>query len=273
MLLHNRARRGVLVVAGVAGLLIVAPFAWMVATALMTTSQTLKVPPSLIPSPATLDGVHAVFDRLPFLTLLSNTIIVSAGRAVCTLIICSLAAYALAVVKVPGARIILVVVLALIMVPGDIFIIPSFSIISALHLTDTLVALFLPSIFDVFGVFLLYQFFRSIPRELVEAARLDGASHFRILTTIILPIASSGLVSLAILTVLSEWKELLWPIVVNRSVDKLTLGPGIALLRGTYTTDWNVLMAAGVLAAIPMIVIFLILQKRFIASIATSGLK
>jgi multiple sugar transport system permease protein len=273
MLLQHRVRWWTYIIVLGVGLLIVAPFAWMVATALMTTSQTLQVPPSLIPSPATLDGAREVFNRLPFVTLLSNTIIVSVGRVIGTLVVCSLAAYALAIIKVPGARIILLVVLALIMVPGDIFIIPSFSIISALRLTDTLMALILPSVFDVFGVFLLYQFFRGIPRELVEAARMDGASHLRILITIVLPLARSGIVSLAILTVLFEWKELLWPIVVNRSVDKFTMGPGIALLRGTYNTDWNVLMAAGVLAALPMIVIFLILQKAFIASIARTGLK
>ena len=273
MLLQFRVRWWTYVMIAALSLLIVAPFIWMITTGLMTTAQTLRVPPGLIPDPVSLDGTKEVFERLPFVTLLTNTIVVSIGRAVGTLLVCSLAAYALAVIKVPGSRAILLVVLALIMVPGDIFIIPSFSIIASLHLTDTLIALVLPSLFDVFGVFLLYQFFRGIPRELIEAARIDGASHFRILATIVVPIARSGLVALAILTVLSEWKELLWPIVVNRSIDKMTLGPGLALLRGSYTTDWNVLMSAGVLAALPMIVIFLVLQKRFIASIATSGLK
>jgi multiple sugar transport system permease protein len=257
----------------VVGLVILAPFAWMVATALMTTSQTLLVPPNIVPTPPTLDGAGVVLDRIPFLTLLLNTIVVSVGRAVSTLAVCSMAAYALAVMKVPGASVVLVIILALIMVPGDIFIVPNFAIIASLKLTDTLVALFLPSIFDVFGVFLLYQFFRGVPRELVEAARMDGASHLRILITIVVPVARSGVVSLAILTVLNEWKDLLWPIVVNRSIDKMTLGPGLALLRGTYQTDWNVVMAAGVMAALPMIVIFLILQKQFIASFARSGLK
>jgi multiple sugar transport system permease protein len=160
------------------------------------------------------------------------------------------------------------------MVPGDIFIIPNYAIISGMKLTDTLVALILPSVFDVFAVFLLYQFFRGVPRELIEAARLDGASHLRILITMVIPIARGGIITVAILTMLSEWKELLWPIVVNRSVDKLTLGPGIAMLRDSYgTTDYNVLMSAGVLAALPMVIIFLVLQKQFIASVARSGMK
>ncbi|MFF1573949.1 carbohydrate ABC transporter permease [Leifsonia sp. NPDC058292] len=257
----------------VVGLVILAPFAWMVITALMTTAQTLQIPPSVIPTPPTLDGVQQVLEKLPFLRLLGNTVVVSIGRALLTLIICSLAAYALAIIKVRGARIILLVVLTLIMVPSDIFIIPSFSIVSALHLTNTLAALVLPNIFDVFGVFLLYQFFRGIPRELIEAARIDGASHARILFTIVVPVSRSGLIALAILTVLNEWKELLWPIVVNRDVDQLTLGPGIALLRGTAVTDWNVLMSAGVMAALPMILIFLLLQRNFVSSFATSGLK
>lgn len=250
------------------------PFLWMLATALMPTSQTLLVPPKLIPDPVTLDGARAVFDRIPLLTLLGNTIISSAGRVIGTVVVGSLAAYALAVLKVPGARIIIFLVLSLIMVPGDIFIIPNFAIISSLKLTDTLVALFLPSIFDVFAVFLLYQFFRGIPREIIEAGRVDGASHLRILLTMVAPIARGGIITVAILTMLSEWKELLWPIVVNRSIDKLTLGPGVALLRDAYdTTDYNMLMSAGVLAALPMILLFLFLQRQFIASVARSGLK
>jgi multiple sugar transport system permease protein len=273
MLNQYRARWWTYTAITAVGLVILAPFAWMLATALMTTAQTLKVPPVVIPSPTTLDGVKQVFERLPFLTLLSNTILASLGRVIGTLIVATLGAYALAIIKVPGARIILIILLTLIMVPGDIFIIPNYAIMSSLHLTNTLVALFLPSIFDVFSVYLMYQFFRGIPRELIEAARIDGASHVRILATIVVPIARSGLVTVSILSVLSEWKELLWPIVVNRSVDKLTLGPGLALLRGTYTTDYNVLMSGGVLAALPMVIIFLLLQKRFIASVARSGLK
>lgn len=257
----------------ITSLVIIVPFAWMIATGLMTTGQTLLVPPNVIPSPFTLEGAQEVLDRIPFGVLLLNTVIVSIARALGTVIICSMAAYALAIIKVPGTGIILILILALLMVPGDIFIIPNFAIISAMHLTNTLVALVLPTVFDVFGVFLLYQFFRGVPRELVEAARMDGASHLRILATIVVPVARSGVVSLAILTVLFEWKELLWPIVVNRSADKLTLGPGLALLRGEYITDWNVVMAAGVMAALPMIVIFLILQKQFIASFARSGIK
>lgn len=250
------------------------PFVWMLATALMPTSQTLLVPPKLIPDPFTLDGARAVFDRIPLLTLLGNTIVASAGRVIGTIVVGSLAAYALAVLKVPGAKVIIVVILSLIMVPGDIFIIPNFAIISSLKLTDTLIALFLPSIFDVFAVFLLYQFFRGVPREIIEAARVDGASHLRILLTMVAPIARGGIITVAILTMLSEWKELLWPIVVNRSVDKLTLGPGVALLRDAYdTTDYNMLMSAGVLAALPMILLFLFLQRQFIVSVARSGLK
>jgi len=274
MHLETRSRWWTYGIVAIVALATLGPFIWMIATALMTTSQTLTVPPQLIPAPATLDGAKEVFDRIPFATLLLNTILASAGRVIGTLVVGMLAAYALSVLKVPGTRVILVVILGLIMVPGDIFIIPNYAIISGLKLTDTLVALFLPSIFDVFAVFLLYQFFRGVPRELIEAARMDGASHLRILITMVVPIARGGIITVAILTMLSEWKELLWPIVVNRSVDKLTLGPGIAMLRDSYgTTDYNVLMSAGVLAALPMIIIFLILQKQFIASVARSGLK
>lgn len=268
-----RVTLGTAILVLVVGAVIIVPFAWMIATGLMTPSQTLLVPPNVIPSPPTLDGVNEVLDRIPFWTMLLNTVIVSVARAVFGIMICALAAYALAVIKVPGSRLILIMVLALLMVPGDIFIIPNFSIIASIRMTDTLVALILPSVFDAFGVFLLYQFFRGVPTELIEAARMDGASHLRILTTVVIPVARSGVISLAILSILFEWKELLWPIVVNRSADKLTLGAGLALLRGEFITDWNVVMAAGVMAALPMIVVFLLLQKQFIGSFARSGLK
>lgn len=257
----------------VVGLLILAPFAWMVSTALMTTGQTLETPPRVIPSPLSLTGIQGVFAQIPFFTLLGNTVLASAGRVLGTVLISTLAAYALAIIKLPGARVILIVILTLIMVPGDIFIVPNYAIIAWLNMTNTIPALILPSLFDAFAVFLMYQFFRSVPRELVEAARMDGASHLRILGTIVVPIARSGIITVALLTVLTEWKELLWPIVVNSSIDKLTLGPGLAMLQGTFTTDYNILMAAGTLAALPMVIIFLILQKRFIASVARSGLK
>ena len=253
--------------------LVIFPFAWMVSTALMTPSQTLLVPPEVIPSPPTLEGVIQVLNRIPFGAMLLNTLIVSLARAVVGIMIAAMAAYALAIIKVPGSGLLLVMILTILMVPGDIFIIPNFSIIASMRLTDTLWALILPSIFDAFGVFLLYQFFRGVPRELIEAARMDGASHFRILVTLVMPVARSGVIALAILSVLFEWKELLWPIVVNRSADKLTLGPGLALLRGEFITDWNVVMAAGVMAALPMIIIFLLLQNQFIGSFARSGLK
>lgn len=258
---------------GLVAVLILAPFGWMISTALMTTSQTLRVPPSLLPWPITFQGLEQVFQRLPFFTLLSNTFVAAILRMIGTLIVGMLAAYALAVIKVPGARVILVVILTLIMVPGDIFIIPNYVVVSSLHLTNTLVALVLPEMFDVFAVFLLYQFFRGIPRELVEAARIDGASHLRILATIVVPISWNGITTVALLALLAEWKDFLWPIIVNGSIDKLTVGPGLALLSGQYTTQWNVLMSAGVLAALPMVIIFLILQKQFIASVARSGMK
>ncbi|GIT82062.1 sugar ABC transporter permease [Leifsonia sp. LS1] len=273
MLQLTRARWWTYIIVAIVGLAILAPFAWMISTALMSTAQTLQVPPKLFPSPVTLEGVEQVFQRLPFWSLLSNTVLVSAARVIGTVVIGVLAAYALAIIKVPGARFILIGILALLMVPGDIFIIPNYAIIASAGLTNTLVALFLPNIFDVFAVFLLYQFFRGIPRELVEAARIDGLTHVRIIWSIVVPIAKSGIITVALLTVLSEWKELLWPIVINRSVDKLPLGPGLALLQGTYTTDYNVLMSAGALAALPMVIIFLVLQKHFIASVARSGLK
>ncbi|MGO1543078.1 MAG: carbohydrate ABC transporter permease [Gulosibacter sp.] len=250
-----------------------APFAWMVLSAFKTFAETMMAPPTLIPQDPTLDNFAAVVERIPFFTLLWNTIIVSAADVVLTVLIASMAAYALGVLDLPGKNVILVALLAIMMVPGEIFMIPQYQIIAAMGLTDTLVALVLPSVFSVFGAFLMMQTFSSIPKELTEAATLDGAGHFTIFFRIMLPNAKGGMTALGVITLLGSWTSLLWPIVVNQSLDKLTLGPGLAMLQGSFFTESNLMMAAGVMAAIPMIFFFFLIQRQFIQGITQSGIK
>ncbi|MDO5676470.1 MAG: carbohydrate ABC transporter permease [Propionibacteriaceae bacterium] len=257
----------------VMAVLTLAPFVWMVISSLKTFAETMTMPPTLLPDNPTLDNFVTVTERIPFFTLLWNTIVVSAAEVVLTVIIASLAAYALSILDLPGKGIILVALLAVMMVPGEIFMIPQYQIIAALGLTDTLTALILPSVFSVFGAFLMVQTFTSIPKEMVEAARLDGAGHFTTFFRIVLPNAKGGMTALAVITLLGSWTSLLWPIVVNRSMDKFTLGPGLAMLRGSFFTESNIMMAAGVMAAIPMILFFLLIQKQFIQGITQSGMK
>jgi multiple sugar transport system permease protein len=164
--------------------------------------------------------------------------------------------------------------LSLLMVPGQIFLIPQFQIIGVrLNLIDTLTALVVPNVFSVFGVFLLRQFFAAIPQELEDAAKIDGCSSLRIYWQIMMPLVTPGLVALGILTMINSWKELLWPLIVNQSIDKMTLSAGLANLIGEHTTYHEQVMAGAVISVLPMIIIFAFFQRKFVESIAQTGIK
>lgn len=249
------------------------PFVWMVLTSFKTLPETLQFPPTLLPEEWTPASYARVFETIPFATQLLNTVVVTTATVVLTVVIAAMAAFGLEIVRMPGRNAVLIALLTVTMVPGEIFMIPQYQIMAWLGLTDTLVALVTPNVFSAFGAFLLAQQFRSFPRELVEAARMDGAGYLRIFRQILLPNTKGPLTALAVMTMLTTWSNLLWPLVVNRSPDKLPLGPGLAMLRGTYVTDMPLLMAAGVMAALPMILLFLLMQRQFTQSFAHSGLK
>ena len=166
-----------------------------------------------------------------------------------------------------------VLVLSVLMVPGQIFLIPQYRIVQSLGLLDTIPALFLPNLFSAFGTFLLRQFFMSLPKELEEAALLDGCNRFQIFGRIMLPLTKAGIVSLVIFTAKFAWNDFMWPLIVNTSMDKMTLGPALSTLQGQYTTKYPMQMAGAVMAVIPIIVLFFIFQKQFIEGVAQSGIK
>ncbi|GHO60031.1 hypothetical protein KSB_85060 [Ktedonobacter robiniae] len=197
----------------------------------------------------------------------------TAGRTLGQLLFCSLAAYAFARIEFPGRDIIFVVVLSVLMVPSYVFLVPQYLIMKDLHWLNSMQALIVPGLFSSFGTFLLRQFFLSLPKELDEAAFLDGANHFQIYWHVVLPLARSALIALAILTILWSWNDLIWPLVVNDSPDKMILAVGLASLRGEHGTDFPALMAGAVLASWPMLVMFIIFQKQFIEGIVITGSK
>jgi multiple sugar transport system permease protein len=165
------------------------------------------------------------------------------------------------------------VLLSVLMVPPQLFIIPQYQIMSSLGWLNSLQALVVPGLFSAFGVFLLRQFFLGLPKELEEAAAIDGAGPVRIYWSIVLPLARPGLVALALLVLLWSWNDLFWPLVVNTDPGKMTLSAGLASLQGQFQTDYPVLMAGSLLASLPIIAIFTLLQRQFIQGIATSGIK
>ena len=175
-----------------------------------------------------------------------------------------MAAYAFARIEFPFKNAIFVLVLSVLMVPGQIFLIPQYRIVQSLGLLDTIPALFLPNLFSAFGTFLLRQFFMSL---------LDGCNRFQIFGRIMLPLTKAGIVSLVIFTAKFAWNDFMWPLIVNTSMDKMTLGPALSTLQGQYTTKYPMQMAGAVMAVIPIIVLFFIFQKQFIEGVAQSGIK
>ncbi len=251
----------------------IGPFVWMFLTSLKTYEETIQVPLIWFPEKIQWINYQIVNEKYPFIRLYINTIIVVVSTVITQVTIASLAAYAFARLNFPGKNILFLMMLSLLMVPGQVFLIPQYQIIVGLNLNDTLVALVLPHMFSVFGVFLLRQFFAAIPQDLEDAAKIDGCNNFRIYWQIMMPLVVPGLVAMGILTMINSWKELLWPLIVNQSINKMPLSAGLANLIGEHTTYYEQVMAGAVISVLPMIVIFAFFQRKFVESIAQTGIK
>ena len=249
------------------------PFIWMILTSLKTQSESVCIPLKLFPSVPQFENYINVFKKVPFAKMYLNTII-SAGTIVAVqLILCSMAAYAFGRIEFPGSNIIFAVLLAVLMVPNSFFILPQYLTIQKMGLLNTIPALFIPGLFSAFGTFLMRQFFMSLPKDLEDAARIDGCGHFRIYWTIMLPLVKSGLIALGIITLRAAWNDLMWPMIVNTSPEKMTLSAGLSYLQGQYATDYPTMMAGAVMAVLPLLIVFAIFQKQFIEGIAMQGIK
>lgn len=257
----------------VGSLAMIFPFIWMLLTSLKTYAESIHVPPVIVPKNLQWVNYKDVFDLLPFLKFMFNTLIITVIRTVGQLLLCSLAAYAFARIEFPGRNILFLIALSVLMVPGQVFLLPQYMIMVKLGWLNTLQAVVVPGLFSAFGTFLLRQFFMGLPKELEEAARLDGCNHFQIYWKVMLPLAKPGLVALGIFTTLWSWNELMWPMIVNSSPDSMTLSVGLSSLQGQYLTNYPVLMAGSFLAILPMLILFIILQKQFIEGIAITGSK
>jgi multiple sugar transport system permease protein len=253
--------------------LMVGPFVWEMLTSVKTLGESTQVPPTLLPQTWQWQNYGEVFERLPFAAMFANTVLMTAGRTLGQLVFCSLAAYAFARLQFPGRNVLFVLFLAVLMVPPQLFLIPQYQIMADLGWLNTLQALILPGMFSAFGTFLLRQFFLTVPRELEEAARLDGANPLQTFWYVVLPLVKPGLLALTILTVLWSWNDLLWPLIVTIDPERMPLSAGLATLHGQYDTPYTLLMAGSLLATAPVILLFLTLQKHFIQGIALTGTK
>ncbi|MEF9997746.1 MAG: carbohydrate ABC transporter permease [Lachnospiraceae bacterium] len=249
------------------------PFVWMVLTSFKDVGEAMQVPPTIFPKGIKWDAYSSIIDSLPFLRVYANTLISTVITILAQVAFCSMAAYGFARIEFPGRNILFVVVLSVLMVPGQIFLIPQYLIVQKMGMLDTMAALVLPHLFSAFSTFMLRQFFMSLPKELEEAAVLDGCNHFQIYWKIMLPLVKPGLVALVIFTGKSAWNNFMWPMIVNTSPKMMTLAPSLSTLQGEFTTNYPAQMAGAVMAVIPMIILFFIFQKQFIEGVAHTGVK
>lgn len=249
------------------------PFFWMFSTSLKSLGEVFAYPPKWIPTEPRWENYARVWSVVPFGRYLLNSVIVSGAITFLHLLVASLSAFAFARLNFPGRDKLFLLYLATLMVPGQVTMIPNFILIKILKLTDTYTGLILPNVFTAFGVFLLRQFFLTIPKDYEDAARMDGASRFYIYTRIILPLSVPALSTLAVFTFVFQWNNLLWPLVVVSKDSMKTITIGLASFQGMYGTTWNLLMAAAVMGILPSVVAFLIGQRYLIKGITLTGIK
>jgi multiple sugar transport system permease protein len=255
-------------------LVMLLPFVWMVVTSLETQAQTLHFPPTLWPGTLRFGNYSAALRDSDFGLWFWNTVVVTTTVVISNLLLCSLAGYAFARIRFLGRGVVYILLLATLMVPLQVVLIPTFLIVKAFGLIDTLGALTVPHLANVFGIFMLTQFFRTLPIELEEAARIDGASRLKILFVIVLPLSMPALATLAVILYLWTWNEFLWPLItILTNQHAFTLQLGLASFQGAHQTQWPLLAAANLMSMLPLLVLFLLAQRFFVRGIATQGLK
>jgi multiple sugar transport system permease protein len=255
-------------------IVMIVPFAWMVLTSFKTVTEATSINPFVIfPKVWKTDAFVSVWKNMSFPLLYKNTFLLVFWRVVCACLTATFSGYAFARLKFPGKNIMFALVLIQIMIPGQIFTIPQYIMISKLNMTNTMFALVFPGFVTASGTFLLRQAYMQLPKDLEEASRLDGCNIPQTFIFIMAPLARSSMVALGIFTAVSAYKALLWPLVVCTDEKKEPLAAALATMQGNYSTNYPELMAASLIACIPMIILYLIFQKQFIQGIATSGTK
>lgn len=271
-----RARTYLLTLLALAGgLAMITPFVWAIVTSLQPRGALLALPPQLIPSEPTIASYTTVISRFPFLRVFGNSVLVALTTTFGQLVICSMAGYAFARLQFRGRDALFAVYLATLMVPFAVVITPLFIIVTRLGWGDTYAGLIIPGIFSAFGTFFMRQFFLSIPRELEEAATIDGAGTLSVFFRIVLPLTGPALATLAVLSFMGSWNSFLWPLLIINDRNLMTLPIALSTLQGIYPgqTQWNIVMAGTVLATIPTILVFLLAQRWVIEGVAGSGVK
>lgn len=269
----NVSRLALVLVLCAAAVLALLPFLWMLSASVRTQGDLIANPTTLLPESLTWDHYVDIWRQIPFGRQLLNTVIFAGGVAVISVLLDSMAGYALARFEFPGRTAIFVGILATLMLPPQVTLVPIYNFLIDLGWVNTYHGLIVPRAADAFGIFFMRQFFLALPKDLEDAARIDGASEVHLFARIMLPLAWPAALTVGLFNLLYNWNDLLWPLIVTSDTEMRTLPAGLALFKGEHVTEYGLLMAGSVLALLPMMVAFLFVQRRFVEGIATTGIK
>ncbi|HJA71298.1 MAG TPA: carbohydrate ABC transporter permease [Candidatus Lachnoclostridium stercoravium] len=255
----------------IGSVIMIFPFVWMFLTSFKTVSESMQIPPTILPSSWSLDNFKDAMASLPFGSLYINTALMIFWRVVCAVVFSSMAGYAFAKLNFKGKNILFSLVLIQMMLPSQIFITPQYQMLAKLGLTNTIFALVFPGLVSAFGTFFLRQAYLGIPNEIAEAAYLDGCTQWQTFTKVMVPLTTSSMAALAVFTAVFAYGDLMWPLIVNTDLNMMTLSSGLATLRGQFSTNFPVMMAGSLLAMVPMVVLYMIFQRQFIEGVAMTG--
>ena len=254
-----------------AALIMVFPFIWMILTSFKTVAESNATPPVIFPSAFRWENFKEAITSLPFIKLYINTALMILFRVICAVAFSSMAGYAFAMLNFRGKKLLFGIVLVQMSLPSQIFIIPQYQMVAKMGMANTIFALVFPGIVSAFGVFFLRQTYMGIPKEIGEAAYLDGCNQWQTFYKVMFPLTGTSVAALTIFTAVFAYGDLMWPLVVNSDLNMMTLSSGLATLRGQFSTNFPVLMAGSLLAMLPMVILYLIFQRQFIEGIASTG--
>lgn len=255
------------------GIVFLFPFVWMVSTSLTTTDELFKLPPSILPNPIDTSTYDRLFTDVPILKWVFNSVLVSLLVTFLQVLSSAMAAYAFTRLNFKGRNVVFVLFLATLMVPFQVMIVPLFIELRYMGLLNSYGALIIPEIAMPFGVFLLRQAFLSLPRELEEAAFVEGAGHIRVFFRLVLPLSKPAIATVAVFSFMGSWNNFLWPLVVINTPGLMTLPLGLSSMSSRFVTDWNLLLAGATISALPIVAVFLFAQRYVLEGVAMSGLK
>ena len=255
----------------IGALIMIFPFLWMILTSLKTVPESMQVPPTIFPEEVVTGNFGDAMKSLPFLKLYLNTGLMIFFRVICAVAFSSMAGYAFAMLNFRGKKLLFGIVLVQMSLPSQIFIIPQYQMVAKMGTSNTIFALVFPGIVSAFGVFFLRQTYMGIPKEIGEAAYLDGCNQWQTFYKVMFPLTGTSVAALTIFTAVFAYSDLMWPLVVNSDLNMMTLSSGLATLRGQFSTNFPVLMAGSLLAMLPMVILYLIFQRQFIEGIASTG--